>query len=414
MKKPLLLLLLLLSTPCQLFAGEVEVLHWWAEGSEAAAIGELRHLVEQQGHHWKDFAVEGGAGVSAMAVLKIRAISGNPPTTAQLKGTNIAEWASLGFLSELDDIATEQQWDKALPPIIAKDMKYNGHYVAVPVNIHRVNWLWINPRIFEKAGATIPTTLDELLEAAQTIKAAGYTAIAHGGERWQDATVFESIALAFLGAKQYHKAFVEHDPQVLSGQAMIDALTYFKKLNQFIDKDAHGRNWLQTTEMLINNQAAMMIMGDWSKGQFTLAGKQAGKDYLCIPVPETETAFTYNVDSFVMFKVKNAEDKAAQQSLTRTMLQKTFQLDFNLLKGSIPVRMDMPMVQFDSCAVRTRQDFTLSNKNGELVPSWSHGMATTSTIQEAIADVVSNYYNSAEMTPEKAARQLARAVKSAM
>ncbi|MCV6614602.1 MAG: ABC transporter substrate-binding protein, partial [Cellvibrionaceae bacterium] len=217
--------------PCQLFAGEVEVLHWWAEGSEAAAIGELRHLVEQQGHHWKDFAVEGGAGVSAMAVLKIRAISGNPPTTAQLKGTNIAEWASLGFLSELDDIATEQQWDKALPPIIAKDMKYNGHYVAVPVNIHRVNWLWINPRIFEKAGATIPTTLDELLEAAQTIKAAGYTAIAHGGERWQDATVFESIALAFLGAKQYHKAFVEHDPQVLSGQAMIDALTYFKKLN---------------------------------------------------------------------------------------------------------------------------------------------------------------------------------------
>lgn len=414
MKKPLLLLLLLLSTPCRLFAGEVEVLHWWAEGSEAAAIGELRHLVEQQGHHWKDFAVEGGAGVSAMAVLKIRAISGNPPTAAQLKGTNIAEWASLGFLSELDDIATEQQWDQALPPIIAKDMKYNGHYVAVPVNIHRVNWLWINPRIFEKAGASIPTTLDELLEAAQTIKAAGYTAIAHGGETWQDATVFESIALAFLGATQYHKAFVEHDPSVLSGQAMIDALTYFKKLNQFIDEDTHGRNWLQTTEMLINNQAAMMIMGDWSKGEFTLAGKQAGKDYLCIPVPGTETAFTYNIDSFVMFRVKNAEDKAAQQSLTREMLKKTFQLDFNLLKGSIPVRMDMPMAQFDSCAVRTRQDFTLSNKSGELVPSWSHGMATTSTIQEAISDVVSNYYNSTEMTAEKAASQLARAVKSAM
>lgn len=26
-------------------------------------------------------------------------------------------------------------------------MKYEGEYVAAPVNVHRVNWLWANPKV---------------------------------------------------------------------------------------------------------------------------------------------------------------------------------------------------------------------------------------------------------------------------
>ncbi len=104
-------------------------------------------------------------------------------------------------------------WDGLLPAVVSNVMKYQGHYVAVPVNVHRVNWMWVNPEVFKKAGAKIPTTWDEFVVAADKIQKAGFIAVAHGGQPWQDATVFESVALGVGGADWYNKAFVELDRQ---------------------------------------------------------------------------------------------------------------------------------------------------------------------------------------------------------
>lgn len=163
-------------------AGQVEVLHWWTSSGEAKSAKVLKQMMEQQSHSWKDFAVAGGGGESAMTVLKMRAVSGNPPTAAQLKGHDIQEWGRLGFLTSLDDVAQQEHWDKVLPPVVANIMKYNNHYVAVPINVHRVNWLWINPKVFQAADAKVPTTLADFFIAADKIKAAGFIALAHGGQ----------------------------------------------------------------------------------------------------------------------------------------------------------------------------------------------------------------------------------------
>ena len=82
--------------PLTAHAGEVEVLHWWTSGGEARAVDVLKQLMQKQGDTWKDFAVAGGAGEAAMTVLKTRAVFGNPPSAAQLKGTDIQEWARIG------------------------------------------------------------------------------------------------------------------------------------------------------------------------------------------------------------------------------------------------------------------------------------------------------------------------------
>ena len=61
-------------------SGQVEVLHWWTSGGEAASVAELKKMLEERGDTWKDFAVAGGGGETAMTVLKSRVVSGNPPT----------------------------------------------------------------------------------------------------------------------------------------------------------------------------------------------------------------------------------------------------------------------------------------------------------------------------------------------
>jgi len=394
-------------------AGEVEVLHWWTSGGEAKSAAVLKQMLERQGHQWKDFAIAGGGGESAMTVLKTRAVSGNPPAAAQIKGHDIQEWAELGFLTNLDDVARQENWDSVVPSVITKIMKYQGHYVAVPVNVHRANWLWANPQVFSKAHAELPNSLDEFFTAADKIKAAGFIPLAHGGQAWQDASLFETVALGILGSEHYSKAFVEHDMGVLQSQQMVDTFRTFKKMKQYIDKDAPGRDWNAATAMVINGQAAMQLMGDWAKGEFTAAGKQPGKDYVCVAAPGTDGLFTFNIDSFAMFELKDSDQIQAQKALARTIMTPEFQQVFNLNKGSIPVRTDMNMEPFDQCAQDSMATFKASAEDGGLVPSFAHGLATTSYIQGAIFDVVTNFFNDDSETAEQAVYKLARAIKAA-
>ena len=391
-------------------AGEVEVLHWWTSGGEAKAAAELKATMQKKGHTWKDFAVAGGGGDAAMTVLKSRLVSGNPPAAAQIKGPQIQEYGSLA--ANLDDVAKANKWDDLIPKAIADGLKYKGNYVAVPVNVHRVNWLWTSPEAFKKAGAKVPTTWDEFFVAAEALKKAGITPVAHGGQPWQDFTTFESVALGVGGADFYKKALVQLDQATLKSPTMTKVLETFRKVKGYTDRNAAGRDWNLATAMVIKGEAGMQLMGDWAKGEFIAAGKKPGVDFGCSAAPGTATSFTYNVDSFVMFKLKDANNTKAQMDLASAIMSPEFQEVFNLNKGSIPVRTGMNLDKFDPCAKSSAADFAASAKGGSLVPSIAHEMAVSASAKGAIQDVVSQFWNDDRMTPAQATERIASAAKS--
>ncbi len=391
--------------------GQVEVLHWWTSGGEARSVAELKKILESKGDTWKDFAVAGGGGETAMTVLKSRVVSGNPPTAAQVKGPGIQEWAREGVLANLDEVAKAGDWDNLLPGVVSNIMKYDGHYVAVPVNVHRVNWMWANPEVFKKADAKLPTTWDEFLVAADKIQIAGFIPVAHGGQPWQDATLFESIALGTGGADWYRKAFVDLDQRALNSPNMEKSFAMLRKVQKYIDKDAANRDWNLATAMVINGKAAMQFMGDWAKGEFTAAGKTPGTDYICIPAPGTAGSFTFNIDSFIMFDQKEAAAKTSQGHLAEAIMEPEFQEVFNLNKGSIPVRMGMDLSEFDQCAKDSAAEFAAASKANTLVPSWAHEMAMPPANKGAMFDVVTSFMNTPGMSPKDAATKMAAAGK---
>lgn len=393
-------------------AGEVEVLHWWTSGGEAKAAAELKATMQKKGHTWKDFAVAGGGGDSAMTVLKSRVVSGNAPAAAQIKGPSLQEWAREGVLANMDGVAKAEKWDELLPKAIADGLKYKGNYVAAPVNVHRVNWLWANPEVFKKAGAKLPTTWDEFFVAAEALKKAGVIPVAHGGQNWQDFTTFESVALGVGGADFYKKALVQLDAGSLKGATMQKVLETFKKVKGYTDKNAPGRDWNLATAMVIKGEAGMQLMGDWAKGEFLAAGKVPGKDFACVAAPGTAKSYTYNVDSFALFKLKDPANQKAQQDLAAAIMSTDFQEVFNLNKGSIPVRLGMKLDKFDDCAKTSSADFVASSKAGSLVPSIAHGMSVPSAVEGAMKDVVSQFWNDDKMTVAQAMDKLVGAAKT--
>ena len=389
-------------------AGEIEVLHWWTSGGEAKAAAELKKTLEAKGHTWKDFAVAGGGGENAMTVLKSRVVSGNAPSAAQIKGPSIQEWGAEGVLANINDVAKAGSWDKLLPPAVSGVMKYKGNYVAAPVNVHRVNWMWANPAVFKKAGAQIPKTWEEFDAAAQKIQKAGFIAVAHGGQPWQDFTVFESVVLGVGGPAFYKKALVDLDQASLKSATMEEAFATLSTVRKYIDKGAPNRDWNLATAMVINGKAGMQFMGDWAKGEFTAAGKKPGTDYVCVPAPGTASGFTFNIDSFVMFTQKSADARKAQSDLAAAIMSPEFQEVFNLNKGSIPARLNMDLAKFDDCAKLSSRDFVATSKSGGLVPSIAHGMAVPAATAGAMQDVVTQFFNSST-TPKSAVARLAQA-----
>ena len=390
---------------------QAEVLHWWTSGGEAKSVAVLQEEFASKGGQWTDMPVAGGGGDAAMTALRARVLSGNAPTAVQLKGPAIQEWYEEGVLADISSVAEAQGWADVLPASIAGHMKCEGTWCAAPVNVHRVDWIWANADVLEANGIEMPTTWDEFNAAAEKLQAAGIIPLAHGGQAWQDATVFEAVALGVLGADGFRKAFVDLDMDTLKSDEMKAVFDQMRTMRGYVDDNFSGRDWNLATAMVMNGEAAFQIMGDWAKGEFMAAGKVPGEDFLCASVPGD--GFLYNVDSFAMFDVDGDDKKAGQELLAELIVGQNFQKVFNLNKGSIPARVDVSLEEFDSCAHLSAKDMSESSDNGSLLPSYAHGMALRGAQSGAITDVVTAHFNS-DMSSDEAVNMLADAVANSM
>ncbi|WP_322863050.1 ABC transporter substrate-binding protein [Aeromonas allosaccharophila] len=400
----------LLSLPA--CASQVEVLHWWTSGGEAKAVEVLKSEWTEQGNQWNDFAVQGGGGKSAMTVLKSRALAANPPEAAHLKGYELKEWAGLGFLRDLSPMAEHLGWYAKMPPMVRDTLSQSDALMAVPTGIHRVNWLWLNRKVFEQQKLTPPTDWAQFVTIADQLKKRGITPLAIGNEPWQLAVLFETVALGEGGKEFYRKAFLKQDSATLTGPDMVRVLTRFQQLRAYVPQKYAGLKWHQATNLLESGGAAMQVMGDWVKGELSAGNYRPGEDIACLPSPGSAGLFSYNLDSIAMFKQRDPAQLQAQGELAQLLMTPTFQAEFNRVKGSIPALTNPDMSKFDRCAVRSYQDFLLAEKQDNLLPSMAEGMATPTNMRQAIMDVLSNYFNDPKANPQQTALHLERAMRS--
>ena len=392
-------------------AGDVEVLHWWTSGGEAAALNVLKKDLEGQNIGWKDMPVAGGGGTQAMTVLRARVTSGNPPTAVQMLGFDITDWAREDALANLNAIAKKEGWDKVVPDALQFFSKHKGRWVASPVNVHSTNWVWANKSVLDGLGIKPPQSWDELVAAMKKIKASGKVAVAHGGQPWQDATIFDAVVMSTGGPAFYKKAFIDLDPDALGSNTMKKAFDRMSVIRGYVDDNFSGRDWNLATAMVINGDAAFQFMGDWAKGEFLNAGKKPGQDFLCFRFPGTQRQVTFNSDQFAMFD-QGGKVSQEQAALASAIMSPDFQSAFNVAKGSVPARVDVSDAAFDACGKQGMKDLAAAAKSGNLFGSMAHGHANPASVKNAIYDVVTAHFNG-EYDSETAVEELVTAVEIA-
>ncbi|MDA4847201.1 ABC transporter substrate-binding protein [Hoeflea poritis] len=390
-------------------AEEVEVLHWWTSGGEAAALNVLKDDLEGKGVTWADMPVAGGGGEAAMTALRARVTAGNAPTAVQMLGFDIKDWANEGVLGNLNEVAAAEGWDTVVPEALQFFSKHDGNWIAAPVNVHSTNWVWINKAALDAAGGKAPASWEELVAVLDAMKANGITPLAHGGQAWQDATIFDAVVLS-LGNDFYKASMIDLDEEALGGPKMVEAFDRMAKLRSYVDDNFSGRDWNLASAMVINGEAGMQMMGDWAKGEFLKADQVPGKDFVCIRFPGTQGSVTFNSDQFVMFDIDEGKD--SQKAMASSVMNPAFQSAFNVVKGSVPARTDVPDADFDDCGKKGMKDLAEAGAGGSLYGSMAHGHAVPASVKNAMYDVVTAHFNG-EYDSATAAEELVNAVEAA-
>ena len=335
-------------------AQPADVIHWWTSGGESKAVGVFAAEYNKRGGTWIDNAVVGGPAARAASMNRIA--GGNPPVATMWNvGVAVRQLAEQGLLTNLDDVAKAGNWVANLPPLIVKNISYDGHIVAVPVDLHGGNWMFYSKKIYDELKLQPAKDWDEFLAQAEKIKAAGYTPLAIGGQPFQEVWLWMPVLLGSTGKENFKKIYADHDATVAAGPGVKKAFEVMAKLRQYTDAGRPNRKWNDTLLLVQNNKAASQFLGDWGKGEFAAAGLKPMVDYGCAIAPGNQGAYIMNVDVFAFPKNSKPEVLAAQKKLAEVMMDPATQAQFNLFKGALPARLDANISALDVCAQAGKQ-----------------------------------------------------------
>ena len=389
-------------------AQPADVIHWWTSGSESKAVGVFAAEYNKRGGTWIDNAVVGGPAARAASMNRIA--GGNPPVATMWNvGVAVRQLAEQGLLTNLDDVAKAGNWVANLPPLIVKNISYDGHIVAVPVDLHGGNWMFYSKKIYDELKLQPAKDWDEFLVQAEKIKAAGYTPLAIGGQPFQEVWLWMPVLIGSAGKENFKKIYADHDAVAAGGPGVKKAFEVMGKLRQYTDAGRPNRKWNDTLLLVQNNKAASQFLGDWGKGEFAAAGLKPMIDYGCAMAPGNQDAYVMNVDVFAFPKNSKPEVLVAQKKLAEVMMDPATQAQFNLFKGALPARLDASIAALDVCAQAGKK--IIDGGAANQMPN--SALAFSSDVDGQITDLITSYFNSSTMTADAATAAFAKIIANA-
>ena len=329
-------------------ATDLEVMHWWTSGGEAAAVAEFAKAFDATGNTWVDAAIV--TGEAARAVMVSRITGGDPMGAFQFNhGRQAEELIEAGLLRDITDIAEEEGWlDIVNPSNLLDGCTVDGRIYCAPVNIHSWQWLWLGHQAYDEAGVPVPTNWEEFVAAAPALEAAGKIPLAMGQQGWQQSGAFNVMMASLVPQEIFMKVYGDKDAEVAAGPEIAQVFAAAADAREMSAKST-VQNWNDATNLVITGQAGGQIMGDWAQGEFAVAGQVAGEDYECLPgLGDTEVLGTGG-DAFYFPVLSDPDQIAAQTELAKLLLSPDVQVAFNLKKGSLPVRGDVDLEAANDC-----------------------------------------------------------------
>lgn len=258
--------------------------------SKPEAIPYFRDLIKEYNASQDDVQVV----LDSASNLQAGFLRGNPPDLGLLNyNMEMARFMERGALSDLSDMPEAKRILPEVQKLVDQYASYPGRTSVLPYSVMAASVIY-NKQIFADNGIEVPTTLDELVSACKTLKAAGVTpfygtykdpwTIAQG---WFDYTVGGTVDVAsFYDEMNKLGTKVGPDSDVSFEKTMDKPVELMKQLSdECSNKDAASKGYGDGNLAFAEGDAAMYLQGPWAFGE--IAKTSPDLDLGTFPLPVT-------------------------------------------------------------------------------------------------------------------------------
>jgi ABC-type glycerol-3-phosphate transport system substrate-binding protein len=368
-------------------AVDLTLFHTWSNERE---MGALNTIIEP-------FQAETGNTVTAASVPHETAgesplvslfVAGTPPNLFIAADSSFfRDLKSQGQSQDVGPLFDRIGATEAFPKTVLDAITIDGEVLKIPTAVHIDGMVYYSKAVAEAAGVDPAswTSIEDMFADQQKVNDAGYTFIAIGGNTFQAGYTFHPLLAAVAGPDIYNRFYGgtdgTPDPTVFDGPGLRDAIDTFRRIAAQTDEGWVNRAWNDTTNTVIAGTALMQIHGDWMKGQWRANDKTAGVDFGCINIPGTK-ALSVTVDSFGILGGVDDETLKAEEDFAAKVVDPAINAEFAYLKGSSPVRIDVPTDKLDECNMLVldslkKPDFSVQNPFYIADPDWINSVWNT-------------------------------------
>jgi raffinose/stachyose/melibiose transport system substrate-binding protein len=265
--------------------------------------------------------------------------------------------------------------------------------------------IYYNQDMFEQNGIEVPKTWEELLEAAEKLKAAGVIPVANGTKDGWDINevVLMAIIPNTIGGLDGRMGYLTgktcfNDPNIVAAfQAIGD-------LEPYVPEGFAATSYYDSEQLFAQGKAAMLFDGSWAIGTIKNEEPEFKWSVLAVPPPAGKDQYI----SFHMDAAIGVNGASKNKDAAKTFLQWLETKDFaevfgNEIPGFFPVSKNVPTLQDDVAA--TFMGFNAQAKGTDIRFAWQKLLDgkpdAYGLMQEGAIAVLKR-----EMTPQQAADAL--------
>ncbi|MFF8188199.1 ABC transporter substrate-binding protein [Microbacterium sp. NPDC016588] len=292
--------------------------------SKREALAFMNQVVSDYNASQDEVRVEMDA--SGVDVVSASFVRGNPPDI-MLANYNyeVARFVQRCALTDLSGTAAAATVRDDLQPLMDQYGSCAGRTSALPYSVMASSVIY-NKEIFDRLGLSVPTTWDELIQTAETLKADGVTPF-YGtfkddwtiGQGWYDYAVGGSLnVLDFFDGLAAEGDGVGPDSAVSFQKDLAEPMQRMTELSStYTNPDAASRGYGDGNLAFAQGQAAMYLQGPWALGEIAKTSPDLAVGTFPLPMTNDpdDLAVRVNMDLAAMIPEGSKHQDAARDFL---------------------------------------------------------------------------------------------------
>ena len=368
----------------------LDIAHFWQPGDGAEMFEAV--LERFRSNHPNVTVTEESYANHGLAI-KSRMLQEDPPSLfLEWPGRNLDPYVEAGAVRDITEFWDRFDLEASYIEGPADLANYDGRYLAVPVDIHRMNNLFYNVELVEEIGVDPRTIADprELIDVLEQADDAGVVGLQIPMKNpWTVLMLWSGILIAQFGADAWADISAgrvrPHESEIREAVEIFDAYA------DLASEDANFLDMIGGNDRFMEGESVFFHQGDWVAGMYE---ERDGFDYQSewdhVPFPGSEGTYRMGVDSFVGSADEGNTDDL-ETFLAFMASPDTLEL-LNRMKGSIPPRRDVSLDRYPRFLQNQFDDFTAAR---DFVSGHSSDVPPESFIEAKTA--ASNYMASRDV-----------------